>query len=537
MKKNSFTIFIFILSNLNYLNAQIGKSIVLNGCTDYFEVNDHNLLDLNENLSIECWISPNCNDGNRIIVGKEWCLNEFGYYLSVNEGRLFWAFSKTGLCEPPSNTYQTVEKVIYSDVFTHVAVVHTQTEIHFYINGKEVMGEYFNGSFSSINNSSEPLRIGAYKKIDQTMSNFYSGLIDELRVWNVALTESQVLDRINTTLVGNENGLVLYLAMEENGYGPDLILKNKSLLGDELNAFPVGVSANSPYTISNENYKTRPFNLGDNIVTCKGTLDLGVNLIDYKNLIWSTGETSAFITISNSGTYSVQVETELCKFFNDTVEVILSSVLNEEIIIVACEGESIEYDGNIISPNSTISLTYQNNEGCDSIVTISLNNLISDKDFLGENLVVCDNTVTLKSPYSNTIWNNGIVSSNLTIQTSGKYSATYIDSIGCINSDSINVEFIENSIYIPNVFSPNLDGINDCFKPLTNIESNIGNYSIVVFDRWGNRVFESSNFSECWNGEYRGKAMNPAVYTWIIERFNSECNKNEYITGAVTLIR
>ncbi|MCB0641200.1 MAG: hypothetical protein KDC44_06150, partial [Phaeodactylibacter sp.] len=73
------------------LSAQIDKTLVLNGCTDFIEFPEHDLMDFNQNLSIECWIRPNCADGNRVILSKQWCQGDYGYYLSVNEGKLFWS--------------------------------------------------------------------------------------------------------------------------------------------------------------------------------------------------------------------------------------------------------------------------------------------------------------------------------------------------------------------------------------------------------------------------------------------------------------
>ena len=71
----------------NSSSAQINNALVLDGCTNYFQIPENDLLDFNEVLSIECWIRPNCEDGNKIILGKQWCLNQFGYYLSGTADR------------------------------------------------------------------------------------------------------------------------------------------------------------------------------------------------------------------------------------------------------------------------------------------------------------------------------------------------------------------------------------------------------------------------------------------------------------------
>ncbi|MEO1259840.1 MAG: PKD domain-containing protein, partial [Bacteroidota bacterium] len=83
----------------------------------------------------------------------------------------------------------------------------------------------------------------------------------------------------------------------------------------------------------------------------------------------------------------------------------------------------------------------------------------------------------------------------------------------------------DSLIYVPNAFSPNGDGINDVFmvyagKGVSNIEQ------LVLYDRWGERVFEQYNFppnnpAYGWNGKLDGLKMNAAVFTWkIIAEFS-----------------
>mgnify|MGYP002173342196 FL=1 len=93
------------------IQAQTGKSLVLDGCTNYFEVADDDRLDYQNGLTVEAWIRPNCAEGNLMVVAKEWCRQEFAYYLSVNEQRLFYSFSTNGNCTTTSQV-ETVEQLI-----------------------------------------------------------------------------------------------------------------------------------------------------------------------------------------------------------------------------------------------------------------------------------------------------------------------------------------------------------------------------------------------------------------------------------------
>ncbi len=109
-----------------------------------------------------------------------------------------------------------------------------------------------------------------------------------------------------------------------------------------------------------------------------------------------------------------------------------------------------------------------------------------------------------------------------------------IESNGCSDSDEMTI-FVKKDrpIYVPNAFSPNGDGKNDVFFIYTggNIVKQIK--SFLVFDRWGESVYQFYNFqpnnpAAGWNGTYRGEALDPAVFTWFAEV--------EFIDGVVEIL-
>jgi gliding motility-associated-like protein len=120
-------------------------------------------------------------------------------------------------------------------------------------------------------------------------------------------------------------------------------------------------------------------------------------------------------------------------------------------------------------------------------------------------------------------------------------SVTLIDSSGCVASDSVLIlVFVPKQIYIPNVFSPNGDNINDVFYLQSNLFALDIEY-LIIADRWGNVVFEKTNFpindpAYGWDGTLDGKDMFPAVFTYLARiRFSD----GEVVphSGTVTLIR
>ena len=95
------------------------------------------------------------------------------------------------------------------------------------------------------------------------------------------------------------------------------------------------------------------------------------------------------------------------------------------------------------------------------------------------------------------------------------------------------------SIYIPNAFTPNADGLNDVFQPKG---FGVVKYQLQIFDRWGERVFETKTFDKGWDGRFRGKGLEyeqtceEGTYTWLINVTNVSGKAHE-LKGHVTLIK
>ncbi len=111
----------------------------------------------------------------------------------------------------------------------------------------------------------------------------------------------------------------------------------------------------------------------------------------------------------------------------------------------------------------------------------------------------------------------------------------------CELTDCIIIEtYKATKVYFPNVFSPNGDGINDTFFPISN-DDNLSIIKLVVFDRWGNEVFYMHNaiMSEhivFWNGTFRGAASNVGVYVYMIE-YLDESGMIQSKKGDISLVR
>ena len=127
---------------------------------------------------------------------------------------------------------------------------------------------------------------------------------------------------------------------------------------------------------------------------------------------------------------------------------------------------------------------------------------------------------------------------------SSNFMVSIMDDQGCIAdaqvSLSVNPEAPVNNIYLPNVMTTRSVSGNDRFYPQGNF-GQTSRFSMQIFDRWGNKVFES--FDELvndpttgWNGSFDGRQANSGVYVYVIEITNERGSK-EILHGDITLLK
>jgi|GEM_PF-1021960 len=133
-------------------------------------------------------------------------------------------------------------------------------------------------------------------------------------------------------------------------------------------------------------------------------------------------------------------------------------------------------------------------------------------------------------------WNTGATSKSLPVNQPGSYVLTQYNSCYSV-SDSVSISFYRCSycLSLPDVFSPNGDGLNDAFRPI--IVCDISGYQLSVYDRWGEKVFVSYMPNEGWNGMFRGLPLPAGVYHYLIHYFNPAEQKAHTVKGDISLIR
>ena len=98
---------------------------------------------------------------------------------------------------------------------------------------------------------------------------------------------------------------------------------------------------------------------------------------------------------------------------------------------------------------------------------------------------------------------------------------------------NIIIEIFE--VDVPNVITPNGDGMNDKFRPGEGW-SGINQHNIMVFNRWGEKVWESSDFVSGWDGKQGGKFVADGTYYWVLEVFYGTNNVKKTYKGSLTVL-
>lgn len=163
---------------------------------------------------------------------------------------------------------------------------------------------------------------------------------------------------------------------------------------------------------------------------------------------------------------------------------------------------------------------------------------ISDESCIGN----VDGEISLtpsgnKTSY-NYSWDNNSITEDVTGLSPGIYTVSVTDNDGCMIFETYEVKTaeapcIKPHIFIPNGFSPDGDGENDI---LFVRGKGIENFILTIYDRWGGKVFETTNLDIGWDGTYKSERLNTAVFVYYITgMFEDGTQINE--KGNITLLR
>ncbi|WP_118974432.1 gliding motility-associated C-terminal domain-containing protein [Taibaiella koreensis] len=163
---------------------------------------------------------------------------------------------------------------------------------------------------------------------------------------------------------------------------------------------------------------------------------------------------------------------------------------------------------------------------------------------LGEDKIICRGdpvNVTLKAnipPGGNASWNTGATGQTITATDTGTYSVK-VTAGKCVGRDEVHIGmgYCACQPLVPNAFSPNADGVNDWFKPVLAADCPVSNYSLAVYNRFGQRVFFSAKPEQGWDGQFNGQPSEVGTYMYELKYTGGVRNISEYKKGDLNLIR
>ena len=301
-------------------------------------------------------------------------------------------------------------------------------------------------------------------------------------------------------------------------------------------------------------YPLPSFSLGNDTTLCQNQqLQYHFNLqnADFK---WNTGNTSNSEIIQLPGTYWLQVIQNGCAT-SDTVKVVYQSapVVNLGNDTTLCEGRTLllnAYNDNasyLWQDGSTASSQLVKKPGI-YFITANIHNCIAADSItvsykarpyfsLGRDTLLCQGESYVLSPVISTnaalLWQDGSTGALFTASKEGLYFLVATNECGSY-SDSIMITTSFCNIIMPTGFTPNGDGINDVFK--VKYPFPVKEFRLLVFDRWGNKVFETNKIDQGWDGSFKGEPSVQSTYVWVIS-FIDINNKPKQLKGIVTLLR
>ncbi|MDX1684410.1 MAG: gliding motility-associated C-terminal domain-containing protein [Saprospiraceae bacterium] len=291
---------------------------------------------------------------------------------------------------------------------------------------------------------------------------------------------------------------------------------------------------------------------------------------------WSTGDTTTLIANLSSGSYTLHVQDSFgCwSSFDYQVDTVDIPDLNIDLVDADCHSDFIgtvdvsssdstslfAFNDGLFSsdntytshPGTSVKITHKF-MGCTEDTTVALSlidTLYLDIDHISTG--DCGSDVILKLNTSergavaafditgvdSAKYNSSNLSYNFKLFQNQKIRATVRDTHGCLYQRTLDINLEGDSrIWVPNVFTPNGDNLNDVFHIYaSDCVQRIEKF--LIYDRWGEHVFEAYDFlpgEKGWNGLLNERDMNPGVYTYYVV-YIDHSGKSGKLMGSVTLL-
>ncbi|MFN8316498.1 MAG: gliding motility-associated C-terminal domain-containing protein [Chitinophagales bacterium] len=326
---------------------------------------------------------------------------------------------------------------------------------------------------------------------------------------------------------------------------------NEPCFGDAKGTVQLSASGGTPaYTLELENggvYSASPNGFFNGLLA--GTYNIRVT--DSKGC-----PTTSSVTITEPSAIAVAAVTDTVKCFGESNGAISASASG------GASGYSFAFSNGVTNTTGAISglpaanytVTVTDVNGCSTATTISVTQpdaveiTLSPVDSLVLNLGE-GQVITASSNYSDAVFNwspaTGLGCTDCNSNEIQVYNSTaYIITASsaphgkvCSTAVRLPVTVIPNyKLYIPNAFTPNADGINDLYEIFGNKEA-LKFLDIEIFNRWGEKVYESKDIFFKWDGRYKGDYLEPGVYVYTLNLTFLDNHSESNQRGSITILR
>lgn len=295
------------------------------------------------------------------------------------------------------------------------------------------------------------------------------------------------------------------------------------------------------------NSSTQPSCFGGNDGTATASASGGTAPYSY---LWNNGQSSATATSLSAGTYSVTLTDAGGCTAQQSITIGQPSAItllttstpaacgmsNGTANAIASGGSptfSYSWISGPVGPNitglaaGTYTVLVADSKGCTQTQSVTVASLPGPTASIGSDVTIqtgTSTTLSVSGGVSYSWYPSGGLSSSTVANPVATPSATtqfcvyVMDAGGCADSACMTVYVKEpcGSFYLPNAFSPNGDLENDGYKAHIRAEC-VKDFHMSIYDRWGERVFQTSDVLEAWDGTWRGTVSNPAVYAVVCD--------------------
>ena len=221
----------FIVLSFTCLFAQ-DYSLYFDGVDDYVEIMDAPELNPSNTITVEAWVKMENYSGLPTIVAKDdWSSAESGYVLRIDD------YSNVNSPQFQIGSYgwfgvQAPQGSIPYSEWTHVAGTFDGNTLKIYINGAEAGSAAFSGSIAQ-----SPCSVYIGGHYNNYVNRQWDGQVDEVRIWNICRTESEIMMDMQNPLTGSETGLVGLWRMQEGTGSTTYDLTQNAFDGSIYGAF------------------------------------------------------------------------------------------------------------------------------------------------------------------------------------------------------------------------------------------------------------------------------------------------------------